>query len=122
MPARKSANLLDDDFTGRRLASGPSHGGKHSSESIPKADRSWTTKKIPHHPTPKRIGRAIIGNSQADLFANSGFALFDVMADVDKIEVKERLPLEVEGSRSRRIDGQLDARAALSLSGKRLSA
>ena len=40
----------------------------------------------------------IVGNSQADLFANSGFALFDVMSDIDKIEATERLSLEVEGS------------------------
>ena len=40
----------------------------------------------------------IVGNSQADLFANSAFALFDVMTDLEKIEVKERLPLEVEGA------------------------
>ena len=40
----------------------------------------------------------IVGNSQADLFANSGFALFDVMSDIDKIEAAERLSLEVEGS------------------------
>ena len=40
----------------------------------------------------------VIGNSQADLFANSAFALFDVMTDLEKIEVKERLPLEVEGA------------------------
>ena len=40
----------------------------------------------------------IVGNSQADLFANSGFALFDVMAEFDKIEAAERLSLEVEGS------------------------
>lgn len=39
----------------------------------------------------------VVGNSQADLFANSAFALFDVMTDLEKIEVKERLPLEVEG-------------------------
>ncbi len=39
----------------------------------------------------------VVGNSQADLFANSAFALFDVMTDVDKIEIKEHLPLEVEG-------------------------
>jgi SHS2 domain-containing protein len=39
----------------------------------------------------------VIGNSQADLFANSAFALFDVMTDVEKIELKEHLPLEVEG-------------------------
>jgi SHS2 domain-containing protein len=41
----------------------------------------------------------VIGNSQADLFANSALALFDVMvADVGNIESKERLPLEVEGT------------------------
>ena len=39
----------------------------------------------------------VVGISQADLFANSAFALFDVMTDLEKIEVKERLPLEVEG-------------------------
>ena len=40
----------------------------------------------------------VTGGSQADLFANSAFALFDVMLDLDKIEIKERLPLEVEGA------------------------
>ena len=40
----------------------------------------------------------ITGNSQAELFVNSGLALFDVMADPDKIEVKDRLPLEVEAA------------------------
>ncbi|MGH7854366.1 MAG: archease [Candidatus Binatia bacterium] len=41
----------------------------------------------------------VTGDSQADLFANSALALFDVMvADADKIESKERLPLEVEGT------------------------
>lgn len=40
----------------------------------------------------------VVGNSQADLFANSAFALFDVMTDLEKIEIKERLPLEVEGA------------------------
>jgi SHS2 domain-containing protein len=39
-----------------------------------------------------------VGNSQADLFTNSAFALFDVMTDVEKIELRERLPLEVEGA------------------------
>ena len=39
----------------------------------------------------------VVGSSQADLFANSAFALFDVMTDVEKIDIKERLPLEVEG-------------------------
>ena len=40
----------------------------------------------------------VTGGSQADLFANSAFALFDVISDVEKIETKERLPLEVEGA------------------------
>jgi len=41
----------------------------------------------------------VTGDSQADLFANSAWALFDVMmADVDKIQTLERLPLEVEGT------------------------
>jgi SHS2 domain-containing protein len=41
----------------------------------------------------------VTGESQADLFTNSAVALFDVMvADMEKIECKERLPLEVEGT------------------------
>jgi SHS2 domain-containing protein len=40
----------------------------------------------------------VAGNSQADLFANSAFALFDVMTDVDKVDIKERMSLEVEGT------------------------
>ncbi len=40
----------------------------------------------------------VTGGSQAELFANSAFALFDVMSEVEKIEIKERLPLEVEGT------------------------
>src|ERR671919_567456 len=40
----------------------------------------------------------VVGSSQADLFANSAYALFDVMTDVEKIEIKDRLPLEVEGT------------------------
>jgi SHS2 domain-containing protein len=40
----------------------------------------------------------ITGNSQADLFANSAFALFDVMTDPSNIEIKERMALEVEGT------------------------
>ncbi|HEU4344174.1 MAG TPA: archease [Candidatus Binatia bacterium] len=39
----------------------------------------------------------VFGNSQANLFVNSAFALFDVMTDIGKVEVKDRLPLEVEG-------------------------
>jgi SHS2 domain-containing protein len=40
----------------------------------------------------------VSGKSQTELFANAAFALFDVMTDIDKVEVKERLPLEVEGA------------------------
>jgi SHS2 domain-containing protein len=39
----------------------------------------------------------VVGDSQSDLFGNAAFALFDVMTDVEKIELKDRLPLEVEG-------------------------
>ena len=40
----------------------------------------------------------ISGNSQADLFANSALALFDVMTDPTTIEIKDRITLEIEGS------------------------
>jgi SHS2 domain-containing protein len=40
----------------------------------------------------------VAGDSQAHLFANSAFALFDVMTDVDKVDIKERMSLEVEGT------------------------
>jgi SHS2 domain-containing protein len=41
----------------------------------------------------------VTGVSQADLFTNSALALFDVMvAEIDKIESRERLPLEIEGT------------------------
>ena len=41
----------------------------------------------------------VVGASQADLFANSAHTLFDVMvADLDKVECKEHIPLEVEGT------------------------
>ncbi|MFQ5681763.1 MAG: archease [Candidatus Binatia bacterium] len=39
----------------------------------------------------------VFGKSQTELFANAAFALFDLMTDVDKVEVKDRFPLEVEG-------------------------
>ncbi len=39
----------------------------------------------------------VFGKSQEELFANSAFALFDLMTDVDKIKAQDRLPLEVEG-------------------------
>jgi SHS2 domain-containing protein len=41
----------------------------------------------------------VVGDSQADLFANSAYTLFDVMvADLDKVDCKEHIPLEVEGT------------------------
>jgi SHS2 domain-containing protein len=39
----------------------------------------------------------VFGASQADLFANSGFALFDLLTQIDKVGVSEHLTLEVEG-------------------------
>jgi SHS2 domain-containing protein len=41
----------------------------------------------------------VVGASQADLFANSAYTLFDVMvADLDKVDCKDHIPLEVEGT------------------------
>jgi SHS2 domain-containing protein len=39
----------------------------------------------------------VFGKSQEELFSNSAYALFDLMTDVEKVQVQERLPLEVEG-------------------------
>ncbi|MGH7887240.1 MAG: archease, partial [Candidatus Binatia bacterium] len=52
--------------------------------------------RITKHQT--ELAVRITGSSQADLFANSAYALFDVMTDPAAIEIKERIPLEVEGS------------------------
>jgi SHS2 domain-containing protein len=40
----------------------------------------------------------IVGTSQANLFVNAAVALFDVLTESDKIDAKERMQLEVEGS------------------------
>jgi len=40
----------------------------------------------------------VVGNSQENLFVNAAAALFDVMTESDKIEAKEHMQLEVEGS------------------------
>ena len=40
----------------------------------------------------------VFGKTQAELFANSAFALFDLMTDVEKVEVRDHLTLEVEGT------------------------
>jgi SHS2 domain-containing protein len=37
------------------------------------------------------------GKSQAELLTNSASALFDLMTDLEKVQVRENLPLEVEG-------------------------
>src|SRR5215813_6222708 len=47
-------------------------------------------------PRQSEIAVRISGNSQADLFANSAFALFDVMTDVEKVDIKDRVSLEVK--------------------------
>lgn len=39
----------------------------------------------------------VFGKSQEELFGNSAYALFDLMTDMDKVRVQDRLPLEVEG-------------------------
>ena len=40
----------------------------------------------------------VFGKTQAELFTNSAFALFDLMTDVEKVEVRDHLTLEVEGT------------------------
>lgn len=52
--------------------------------------------RITKHQT--ELAVRISGSSQADLFANSARALFDVMTDPSTIEIKEHIPLEIEGS------------------------
>lgn len=39
----------------------------------------------------------VFGGTQAELFANSAFALFDLITDIGKVEERERMLLEVEG-------------------------
>ncbi len=46
---------------------------------------------------PSELLVKVSGKTQAELFANSAFALFDLMTDVEKIKLEENLPLEVEG-------------------------
>ena len=40
----------------------------------------------------------VFGKTQAELFGNSAFALFDILADMEKVEVRDSLQLEVEGA------------------------
>src|SRR5574342_995304 len=49
-------------------------------------------------PRQSELAVRVSGSSQADLFTNSAFALFDVMTDMEKVDIKDRLSLEVEGA------------------------
>ena len=40
----------------------------------------------------------VFGKSQAELFANSAFALFDQLTDIGKVDLHDHLTLEVEGA------------------------
>ena len=40
----------------------------------------------------------VSGKTQAEVLSNSAFALFDLMTDLEKVEAKESVPLEVEGT------------------------
>lgn len=42
----------------------------------------------------------VSGKTQPELLANSAFALFDLMADLEKVQILDQLPLEVEGADS----------------------
>ncbi|MFQ5849064.1 MAG: archease [Candidatus Binatia bacterium] len=39
----------------------------------------------------------VFGKTQAEVLTNSAFALFDLMTDLEKVQVRDSLPLEVEG-------------------------
>jgi SHS2 domain-containing protein len=49
----------------------------------------------PHH---SELAVKVFGSSKLELFQNSGWALFDVTTDIEKIETKDCVPLEVEGT------------------------
>jgi SHS2 domain-containing protein len=42
----------------------------------------------------------VLGKTQAEILANSGFALFDLMTDLEKVQVSDQFSLEVEGTDS----------------------
>ena len=58
-------------------------------------DNSKRYRITPHH---SELAVKVFGSSQNELFTNSAWALFDVITDIEKIEIKERLPLQVEGT------------------------
>ncbi len=43
------------------------------------------------------LGIEVYGEDQKQLFVNAGLALFDLITDMDKVEVKTSLPLMAEG-------------------------
>ena len=43
------------------------------------------------------LGIEVYGEDQKRLFVNAGFALFDLITDMDKVEAKTSLPLTAEG-------------------------
>ncbi len=43
------------------------------------------------------LGLAIKGASDAELFANAAFAVFDIITDLDRVEVRDARPIVVEG-------------------------
>lgn len=43
------------------------------------------------------VGIRVEGRDPKELFANAAFALFDLIADLNRVELTESLPLEVEG-------------------------
>jgi SHS2 domain-containing protein len=49
-------------------------------------------------PHQSELAVKVFGSSQVELFQNSGWALFDVITDIEKIENKDSVPLEVEGT------------------------
>ena len=57
-----------------------------------------TSKRYRITPHQSELAVKVFGSSQSELFANSAWALFDVITETEKIELKERLPLEVEGT------------------------
>jgi SHS2 domain-containing protein len=49
-------------------------------------------------PRQSELAVRVVGTSQAQLFVNAASALFDVITDCEKIDVKEQMQLEVEGT------------------------
>src|SRR5581483_8986671 len=88
---------LDDAFPGFDRAGAA--GEKIAPMCNPQGRKIMEPKKYRITQHQSELAVRVVGDSQADLFSNSGFALFDVMvADLEKVEAREKLPLEVEGT------------------------